>query len=83
LRVRPKPEHTLGFEIQINDDDNGYSRDAKISWSSNSDTAWKSPRVFGELVLEGFSSFSKARAPTNSAAVNDKELAIDKEKSNK
>ncbi|HIP95489.1 MAG TPA: hypothetical protein EYH20_09150, partial [Leucothrix sp.] len=51
LRVRPKPEHTLGFDIQINDDDNGYSRDAKISWNAESDSAWKTPRVFGELVL--------------------------------
>ncbi len=88
LRVRPKSEHTLGFEIQINDDDNGDSRDAKISWSSNNDTAWKSPRVFGQLVLEGFSSLSAGRRSVNDTSAsntisNDKELAIDKEKSNK
>jgi hypothetical protein len=80
LRVRPKPEHTLGFEVQINDDDNGYSRDAKISWSSNNDTAWKSPRAFGELVLEGFYSFSKGKSIITDASTEDKELAIDKEK---
>ena len=51
LRVIPKPEHTLGFDIQVNDDDNGYSRDAKISWNAETDSAWKSPKVFGELVL--------------------------------
>lgn len=51
LRVKPKPEHTVGFDIQINDDDNGYSRDAKISWNAESDSAWKTPRVFGELIL--------------------------------
>jgi len=54
LRIIPKVEHTLGFDIQINDDDNGNSRDAKISWNANSDTAWKNPRVFGELILAGF-----------------------------
>ncbi len=53
LRVIPSTEHTLGFDIQVNDDDNGYSRDAKISWNAESDTAWKDPRVFGELVLQG------------------------------
>lgn len=51
LRVKPQLEHTLGFDVQINDDDNGYSRDAKISWNAESDSAWKNPRVFGELVL--------------------------------
>ena len=87
LHVRPTPEHTLGFEIQINDDDNGYSRDAKISWSSNTDTAWKSPSVFGQIVLEGFYSLTKGRSPASNASAhnatsNDKELAIDKGKSN-
>ena len=52
LRVIPKDEHQIGFEIQINDDDNGNSRDAKISWNANSDTAWKNPQVFGQLILE-------------------------------
>lgn len=51
LRIIPKAEHIIGFDIQVNDDDNGSSRDAKISWNASSDTAWKNPRVFGELVL--------------------------------
>ena len=53
LRTIPKPEHVLGFGIQVNDDDNGNSRDAKISWNAESDTAWKNPRVLGELILGG------------------------------
>jgi len=52
LRVTPKNEHILGFDIQINDDDNGGGRDAKISWNASSDQAWKTPRVFGQIVLE-------------------------------
>ncbi len=51
LRVTPNIEHILGFDIQVNDDDNGQSRDAKISWNAESDSAWKDPRVLGELVL--------------------------------
>ena len=51
LRIIPKPEHVLGFDIQVDDDDNGHSRDAKLSWNAESDTAWKNPRVLGELIL--------------------------------
>jgi len=74
LRVIPKNEHTLGFDIQVNDDDNGGSRDAKISWNANSDTAWKAPRVFGELVLQDSTYYN------DELSLNDKEVAIDKEK---
>ena len=72
LRVVPKAEHQIGFEIQVNDDDNGSSRDAKIAWNANQDIAWKNPRVFGELILED-------EINTSKPAKNDKEIAIDKE----
>ena len=51
LNIIPKPEHTLGFDIQINDDDNGNSRDAKMSWNASIDQAWKNPEIFGQLIL--------------------------------
>ena len=72
LRIIPKAEHVMGFDIQVNDDDNGHSRDAKISWNANTDSAWKNPRVFGELVLETL----------GSNAINT-EKAIDKSVTNK
>jgi len=81
LRVRPIAEHAIGFEIQINDDDNGGPRDAKVAWSANNDIAWKSPRAFGELVLEGFYSFSKkSNGSFDDPFSSDQELAIDKAK---
>ena len=52
LNIRPTVEHTLGFDIQINDDDNGNARDAKISWNATIDQAWKNPQVFGQLILQ-------------------------------
>ncbi|MEE9309655.1 MAG: sugar-binding protein [Cocleimonas sp.] len=89
LRVKPKNEHTLGFDIQVNDDDNGYSRDAKISWNANSDTAWKTPRVFGEMILEDGSVSTSTTVSTsinnthkNTPVSNDSEISIDKEKAN-
>ncbi|MGB1309792.1 MAG: sugar-binding protein [Leucothrix sp.] len=52
LGIWPKPGMQIGFDIQINDDDNGDQRDAKISWNAVSDEAWKNPRLFGELVIK-------------------------------
>ncbi len=51
LGINPKHQQKIGFDIQINDDDTGGSRDAKIAWNAKSDSAWKNPQVFGELVL--------------------------------
>ena len=69
LNIVPTAEHAIGFDIQINDDDNGDARDAKISWNANVDQAWKNPQVFGQLILQDVNqSFAKA----------DQEKAIDK-----
>ena len=52
LRIIPTAEHVIGFDIQVNDDDNGNTRDAKIAWNASADTAWKDPRVLGQLILQ-------------------------------
>jgi len=52
LGVWPKAGMQIGFDIQINDDDNGDARDAKISWNAMLDEAWKNPSLFGELVIK-------------------------------
>jgi len=52
LNIFPKSEQTIGFDVQINDDDNGNLRDAKISWNAKVDEAWKNPEVFGQLILK-------------------------------
>ncbi len=52
LNILPKSEQTIGFDVQINDDDNGNLRDAKISWNAKVDEAWKNPEVFGQLILK-------------------------------
>ena len=51
LNVRPKHGHVVGFDIQVNDDDSGDQRDAKLAWNAQSDQAWKNPQMFGQLVL--------------------------------
>jgi len=52
LNIIPKSEHTIGFDVQINDDDNGTGRDAKMSWNASVDQAWKNPQIFGQLILK-------------------------------
>ena len=65
LNIIPKAEHTLGFDIQVNDDDNGNSRDAKMSWNASVDNAWKNPEIFGQLILR-----DDAQSLTNSSQPN-------------
>ena len=46
-------EKVIGFEIQLNDDDNGGTRDAKLAWWGTSDVAYAHPSAFGALKLKG------------------------------
>ncbi|MEH6457086.1 MAG: sugar-binding protein [Cocleimonas sp.] len=70
LNIIPKSEHTLGFDIQINDDDNGNDRDAKMSWNASVDQAWKNPEIFGQLILrddaQNFTDSNKQNKPDKS-----------------
>jgi len=72
LNIIPKPEHTLGFDFQINDDDNGNARDAKMSWNASVDQAWKDPQIFCQLILR-----DDAQSFVNSRQQN-KEQSYDK-----
>ncbi len=51
LKVKPHLNQRIGFEIQVNDDDTGKHRDAKIAWNAKADKAWKNPQMFGGIVL--------------------------------
>lgn len=52
LQIAPSIGTDFGFDIGINDDDNGGERDNKISWYQTVDDGWKDPSVFGEVVLK-------------------------------
>jgi hypothetical protein len=51
LGIKPAAGLKMGFDVHVNDDDNGRLRDAKLSWHAPEDQAWKNPRLFGEVVL--------------------------------
>lgn len=51
LGVSPATNKNVGFDVQINDDDEGAGRDAKISWNATADEAWRNPTYFGTIKL--------------------------------
>ncbi len=51
LGMHPSVGQTIGIDVQVNDDDDGYERDGKLAWSAQQDIAWKNPSTFGQLVL--------------------------------
>lgn len=40
-----------GFDFHVNDDDNGGTRDGKMSWNASTDDAWQNPSLFGSIKL--------------------------------
>ncbi|HZL41896.1 MAG TPA: sugar-binding protein [Verrucomicrobiae bacterium] len=53
LGKKPVTGSKIGFEVKVNDDDDGGDRDTKISWHDEHDNAWKDPQVFGNAELAG------------------------------
>jgi len=53
LRTEAQSEKVIGFEVQLNDDDNGGERDAKLAWWGSSDVAYGDPSAFGQVKLKG------------------------------
>lgn len=42
---------SIGFDIAVNDDDDGGSRDSKLSWNSATDVQWSTPSSFGQVTM--------------------------------
>ena len=51
LGTTPSPGTTIGFEVHVNDDDNGDR--TKLAWSGTRDIAYEDPRAFGRAELAG------------------------------
>lgn len=47
LGATPSPGTTIGFDVQVNDDDGGGDRNSKIAWNAVQDDAWQNTRAFG------------------------------------
>ncbi len=42
----------IGFDVHVNDDDDGGDRDKFIAWNDDLNLAWTNPSVFGEILFE-------------------------------
>ena len=51
LSASPISGQKLGFDFMVNDDDDGGTRDTKISWNSATDNAYQDPSLFGTVIL--------------------------------
>lgn len=52
LKGSPVVGQKVGFDLHINDDDDGGERDAKLAWTSTSDDTWQDPSLLGTVVLQ-------------------------------
>jgi len=53
IGVNPANGMPVGIDIHVNDDDDGGTRDKKISWNAELDEAWNNPTHFGTMTLSG------------------------------
>ncbi|MDA3883823.1 MAG: glycosyl hydrolase family 8 [Bacteroidales bacterium] len=51
INLTPSIGHIMGFDVAINDDDGGGTRDNKIIWNATVDNGWQNPSLFGEVEL--------------------------------
>lgn len=62
--ISPEEGLEIGFEVHVNDDDTGNSRDAKHGWNSESDNAWSRTDVFGTVRLGDTISIAEMQSPS-------------------
>lgn len=61
VAVPLRPGVKIGFQVMVNDDDDGGDRDSKISWTEDfEDESWRTTRYFGRLVIEKYAEVPKA-----------------------
>ncbi len=51
IGVSPTNGMPIGIDIHVNDDDDGGTRDKKISWNATIDQAWNNPSLFNTMTL--------------------------------
>ncbi len=51
IGVSPSIGYTIGFDIAVDDDDDGGARDAQVSSFATTDAGWTNPSLFGSVYL--------------------------------
>jgi len=66
--TNPQLGFTIGFDVAVDDDDNGGARESQLMWAGDNDN-WQYPRNFGDLVLVSNDTIAPT-APNNLGASN-------------
>jgi tetratricopeptide (TPR) repeat protein len=53
LGITPRAGTKIGFDVHVNDDDDGGDRDTKLMWHTDHDIAWQQPKALGTIELAG------------------------------
>ena len=70
MQGNPVIGQLVGMDFMINDDDDGGTRDGKLSWNAATDNAWQDPSLFGTAVLQGLLPCTTPAAPTVTSAAS-------------
>ena len=64
LTGSPAINQLVGFDVEIDDDDDGKVRHGKISWAASADQAWTNPSYMGTVILKGIACTTPSAAGT-------------------
>ena len=70
LQGTPAVNQLVGIDFMINDDDDGGTRDGKLSWNASSDSAWTDPSKMGTGQLMDLLTCTPPAAPTVTSAIS-------------
>jgi len=70
LQGTPAVNQLVGVDFMINDDDDGGTRDGKLSWNAASDSAWTDPSKMGTAQLLDVLTCTPPSAPTVTATLS-------------
>ncbi|MEH0153127.1 sugar-binding protein [Limibacter armeniacum] len=74
IGTTPNIGTAIGFDVAVDDDDNGGDRDAQVVSIATSDAGWSNPSLFGSIYLTDCSGVPSNQAPSANAG-NDQSLA--------
>lgn len=67
--IVPAAQSSIGFDIAVNDDDNGGVREGQLVWAGSVDN-WKNTSEFGDLILSSTTVGTPPTPPTQPQPVN-------------
>ncbi|MGN6645544.1 MAG: sugar-binding protein, partial [Cytophaga sp.] len=59
-----------GFDVMINDDDDGGARDGKLAWMATTDDTWSNPGLMGTIILKGLNCTAPTASITTSTSTS-------------